>query len=133
MLKELDLLTGDRFSNAATQSLIHARPNLVVLKINVHLGNHVMACIGTHCRHLRVLYITLHVIITPAAVRDLVQGCPLLEDLDFYDSVSNADKVITAVAEFCHRLRHTNLVPELSDQGLIALSRGCPDLRDFDT
>ena len=41
--------------------------------------------------------------------------------------------MIAVIAEFCPRLRHTNIVPEISCQSLIALSRGCPDLRDFET
>ena len=73
--------------------------------------------------------------VTHAAVVALVQGCPLLEELDlgYYNA---SDEVMYAVAGNCPRLKVFNMGVKsdglLTDQGLIALSRGCPDLTQLD-
>lgn len=111
VLSELNLSSGDSFSSAGVQSLIQARGNLEVLKIDVSEGSvsDTLRCLGTYCPHLRVLHTAMDATVTLTAVKALVQGCPLLEELNIGDYLSNDDEVIAAIAEFCPRLRCINL------------------------
>ena len=67
-----------------------------------------------------------------ASVISIVQGCPLLEELDLGDSLN--DEVLVAMGESCRYLKSIRVrqcyeqTATFTDQGLIALSQGCPYL-----
>lgn len=136
ILEVLDLSRSScNFTSGSIQSMIQACPHLV-LKIDIGQGGgfDVLKCIGTHCRYLRVFCASSGIFggyctVTTAAVRELVKGCPLLEELRV--SYDNSNEALAIIAQFFPRLKLVNLLHGLTDQGLIALSRGCPDLREI--
>ena len=130
-LRELDLSECDGNLTDGIHSVVEKCPQLEVLKFQSfrHIDS-IIRCAGNKCPSLRV-FICAGCYVTHAAVVALVQGCPLLEELDlgYYNA---SDEVMHAVADNCPRLKVFNMGVKsdglLTDQGLIALWRGCPDL-----
>ena len=95
----------------------------------------ILRCISENCPRLRE--IVWHAdaefgSVTSAGVLALVQGCPCLERIDSEMYAYN-DQVLTAISESCPALRHVDLSTsaEITDLGLIALSKGCPELNQL--
>lgn len=130
-LKELDLSACGSFTSTALQALIRARPHLELLKVKVSAESldDFLRCIGSYCRYLKDLQVISDSKSTLTSPRTLAQGCPLLEDLSLFCSLTDNDDAIAILAEFSPRLRCTDMALTATDKGLVTLSRGCPDLR----
>lgn len=137
-ISSLEIIDTDSsgMTSDGLQSLVKARPSIQVLKCNIEEGDvdSFLECVGTHCTHLRVLVVETGEEIAGAehaAVIALVQGCPLLEELDI-DEYSPNDDVLYTLSEHCPRLKRIDTYKyesaAFTDLGLIAMSRGCPDL-----
>ena len=132
-LKELYMCNSSRVTSLGLQSLIKAHPNFEGLGFATDITNiaDVFAYIGSYCPRLRMVQCQPRVP-SHAAVVSLVQGCPLLEEFcseDYYPS----DRVLAVMAESCPRMRLLEFdlggqAEPVTDIGLLALSRGCPDL-----
>ena len=143
-IKELGLDWNLAMTRAATQAFFQLRgPNLEVLSMQFDdkectFIDEILVAISYHCPRLRVFHCeseSPH--ITKVAVAAMVRGCPLLEDISIsvgtrkWDCLD--DEVMVALAENRPRLKTVTLSehrssPKFTDIGLIALSRGCPDL-----
>ena len=142
-LVELDMSSLDNYftdgsgmTSEGLQGLVKARPSIQVLKCLLEGGDvdSFLRCVGTYCLQLRVLVIEKDEEIagpSHAAVIALIQDCPLLEGLEI-DGYSPDDDVMYAISERCAHLSRLGMLfyepPAFTDQGLIALSRGCPGL-----
>ena len=142
-LIELDMSSLDNYytdgsgmTSEGLQSLVNARPSIQVLKCLLEQGgiDSFLRCVGTYCLQLRVLVVEKNEEIagcSHAAVIALVQACPLLEGLEI-DGYSPNDGVLYAISERCAHLSRLGMLlyepAAFTDQGLIALSRGCPGL-----
>ena len=127
---------GPGMTSACLQGLVKSRPSIQVLKCVIEEGDidSFLRHVGIYCMSLRVLVVKTGSEVyaaSHAAVIALIQGCPLLEELDL-DEYSPNDDVLYALAECCSRcMRLDTFLYEpaaFTDQGLIALSRGCPGL-----
>ena len=143
-IKELDLIYASGItSNVLQKFLKHKCCNLEVFRFGISNGNisDILKCIGNVCIRLKVL--EYHYtgdedeeedeVAQPSrtSVLALVRACPLLEELDIdynYD-----DKVFKALGQSCPKLRifksgHNSDCAVFTNTGLIALSKGCPEL-----
>ena len=146
-LVELNISTLSSFiseqptiSSIGLQSMIQACCKLEVLKCKVYEGSvdEFFITIGIYCQRLRVFSCDMldgfndgpsH-----AAVVALIRGCSQLEEVDIEDYCPN-DAVLQALSEACPHLRRMycfSYDPDVfTDLGLIALSRGCPNLTEL--
>lgn len=130
-LKELDLSDSRYLNYDAIVDLIKASPDLEVLRIPQIDDDAVLECLGRYCSRFRIIetyggYLDL----SDAAVIALARGCPLLEDMRLAD-YQPTDEVLAVLAVSCHNLKRVELgdyTPLCTDQGLLALARGCPML-----
>ena len=127
---------GPGVTSEGLQSLVKARPSILVLKCKIEEGcvDTLLRRVGIYCMSLTVLHVKTGSEIyaaTHGAVIALIQGCPLLQELDL-DEYSPSDDVLYALAECCPRLMGLNTFlyepAGFTDRGLVALSRGCPGL-----
>ena len=148
LLKSLSLDWGSTMTREAARAFFQSRgPYLEVLNLNVTeeektLFDDILLSIGCYCSRLRAfkcLSECRH--ITKGGVLAIVRGCPLLESLNIQVLSSKwnvlDDAVMVALADSCPRLRTVSLSdrrssPKFTDTGLVALSRGCPDLTELD-
>ena len=140
-LTTLDLSTYNMFTTIEIQTFIkgHIGTNLEVLKIGITDTNYstVLQSISTYCPIIRELscrkdeYNVELVVYTPdEAVLSFIRSCPCLEVLDIAD-YSPTDAVLCTIAECCPLFKYTVLNGSnktYSNLGLIALSRGCPQV-----
>ena len=133
-LKELCLAYCPSFTSHSTCTLLQCLPNLEKLGIRLNEGNidDVLSCLSHYCPCLKDLYAGGE-FVSPDSVIALAQACPRLVRLRILVAFFEPDdRVLIAIAACCPHL-HTIDLPHCkpsayTDLGLIALSRGCPDL-----
>ena len=133
-LKELDLLDSREISNEGIVNLIEASPHLEVLRLRYIDDDAILESLGRYCPHFRIVEALPSIeSVSGAGVVALACGCPFLEEVSLGDYCP-CDQVLSILAESCHHLKRVDFsdyTPMFTDQGLIALSRGCPDLTDL--
>ena len=128
-LRELKLPLCEEQTGDGMLRLVQKCPNLEVLSFRI-IGSidEVLICAGTNCPRLQ--YFSCYDSITNAAAIALAHGCPLLVlELSYIPN----DQVLYAIADSCPSLQKLEFeywagYKDCTDQGLIALSQGCPDL-----
>ena len=143
-IKEIDLIYASGITSNVLQKFIkHKCSNLEVFRFGISNGNisDILKCISNTCVKLKIL--EYHYtgddeeeedeVAQPSrtSVLALVRACPLLEEIDIdynYD-----DKVLKALGQSCPKLRifksdHNSDCAVFTNTGLIALSKGCPEL-----
>ena len=133
-LKELCLAYCPLFSSASIRTLLQCFPSLEKLAFRLNEGSidDILRCLSHYCPCLKDLYAGGE-FVSPDVVIALAQACPRLVRLRILvASFEPDDRVLIAIAACCPHL-HTIDLPHCkpsayTDLGLIALSRGCPDL-----
>ena len=133
-LKELELHKSI-ISSEHIITFIKSSPHLEVLQLGNIEDNSVLQSLGLYCPRLRLIVSgyssTTHV--SGAGVIAMARGCPLLEDIRL-SSYRPSDLALGAIAECCHHLQRIWLgfsLRRATDLGLIALSRGCPHMKEL--
>ena len=139
-------------TDAALVYAVERFPKLSVFKIhpnecddkNFILTDATMLALATHCPLLTNIEL-FHARLTDNSIPALVRGCQLLETLDLHSCCLRSgwypqeeDEAITevsmiAIAEHCPALRNLDLSfnQRLSNEGIIAVARGCPLLEEM--
>ena len=133
-LKEL-VFDEDDMTNEGIISLIKASPHLEVLRL-AHPGDRsVLTSLGLYCPRLRMVSFCWagFIFASDAGVEAMVRSCPLLEEIRFHP-YNPSDQLLAVIAAYCYQLKRIGLgshAAEYTDQGLVALSRGCPHLAEL--
>ena len=133
-LRELRLAYDKKLTWSGVLKFVKNSPKLEVLHVRIFDGcaDELLHCLRMYCPCFRSLA-CYGKAVTNDAVMALLQGCPLLEEVNI-DLYSPNDQVLCAVAEcpsmrlFSFGLPHLDL---FTDIGLIALSRGCLGLTEL--
>ena len=146
-LRDLSLTWGSAVTGAGTRTFLQSiGPHLEVLRFVIHDKEYtdideILVSLGRYCPHLWDFSVySESCLITNVAIAEMVRGCPMLRYIsmtvfsDEWDCLD--DVVMMALAESCTRIQTVSLggsnPAKFSDAGLIALSRGCPDLTELD-
>ena len=144
-LRELDIMFCPGLTIAGLQILVSSLPNIESLCFDIGDKTDkdpdpiaIFQSIGSLCPCLRVLRCSSLVtsVYDDSSIMPLFAGCPLLEEFEVQlaGEQSPNDQVLCALGSSCPRLKRVELgyhEADFTDQGLIALSRGCPDLTDL--
>ena len=139
-LRENDLSDCGRLTSAGHQQFSETAKNLRVLKLSrvsdddtitctAFADAALLTCIGTHCPNLTTLHLALTSgpDVTDALLTAIIQGCPLLDLL--IGKCIKPNNILSALASYCPRLKRLHMSHMmLTDEGLISLTQGCPDL-----
>ena len=157
-LRSIHLMSSRTLTDSAVAAMVRMYPGLVELRLaNVEkLTDDALRAIAQHLPKLHRLWLEESELISDAGVVELVQKCTELKDVDL-SSTSITDAAIIAIADNCADLEDlavngcenitdaalrvvrlpklTNLdledCPDISDAGLIELSRQCTALKSL--
>ena len=144
-LLELDIMCCFGLTITGVLNLVQSIPNIESLCVDFGAKTDkdpdpiiIFQSIGRLCPRLRVLKISSLAcsVYDDGSVMPVFAGCPLLEEFEaqLEDEQSPNDQVLYALGSSCPRLKTVELgyrEADFTDHGLIALSRGCPDLTDL--
>ena len=144
-LRELDIMYCPGLTISGVQTLVSSVPNIESLCFDIGEKTDkdpdpiiIFQTLGSCCPRLRVLKCSSLAasVYDDGSVMPVFAGCPLLEEFEVQlgDEQSPNDQVLYALGSCCPRLKTVELgyrEADFTDQGLIALSRGCPDLTDL--
>ena len=140
-LKELDISLESKTTLAGVRIMIVSFHNLQILHIhsysyNKTFSDDVLRLIGIYCPSLKELKYGGGEQPSNESILAVIEGCPSLETIYIRraDSTQYDDTILYAIAEHCPCTQYIHLgfnSQSYTDQGLIALSRGCPELREL--
>ena len=140
-LKELDISLGSKTTLAGVRIMMESFHNLQILHIDIscHIifTDDILRLIGVYCCNLREFKHEGGEQPSNESILAVIQGCPLLEMIYIRLAYSTQydDTILYAIAQSCPCMQYVYIgfnSQSYTDQGMIALSRGCPELRDLD-
>ena len=128
-LTDLNFNFCRNITDASLITLAEHCPNLTALNIGCcqNITAAALIALGSHSRCLRSLNICDNKNLTVDGVRALAVGCPLLHEVNAYDSSFDSACVIALVSE-CHDLRKLDVgwCYNIGLSAISALARSCP-------
>ena len=140
-LKELDISLGSKTTLAGVRIMMESFHNLQILHIDISchitVTNDILRLIGMYCPNLKEFKYEGGEQPSNESILAVIEGCPLLEMIYIRLAYSTQydDTILYAIAMSCPCMQYIYIgfnSQSYTDQGLIALSRGCPELRELD-
>jgi Leucine Rich repeat len=128
--------------NDSIRAIVRGCPKLQTIGIYLcgRLTDESVAFLAERCKELRSVCLRSCDLVSDEAIKAIANSCPDLEKLDVGDRLYNrtsfsgqiTDESFTIVGEKCSKLVDIAIAyNDVTDIGIAALARGCPQLRSF--
>ena len=142
-LMKFSLDKGDRFTsnsfelNDSIRAIARGCPKLqtIIILQGDWLSDSSLTFLAGRCKELRSVCLHECELVTDEAIRAIATSCPDLEKLDIAGKLFTSeirDQSFAVVGRECSKLAYISITNNIvSDIGIAALARGCPQLRSF--